>query len=43
LLVAEGRAAGSGDPAVPVRRFRLARIVACGQAETPKGTGRPRG
>ncbi len=27
LLVADGRTAGDGEPAVPLRRYRLARVV----------------
>jgi hypothetical protein len=37
LLVAEGRAAIDGGPAVPVRRYRLARIVAGNQGAAAKG------
>jgi hypothetical protein len=36
LLVAEGRTSAEGGPAVPVRRYRLARIVAGNQAENVK-------
>jgi hypothetical protein len=37
LLVAEGRAAIDGGPAVPVRRYRLARIVAGNHGAAVKG------
>jgi hypothetical protein len=36
LLVAEGRTAAEGGPPVPVRRYRLARIVTGSQAEAGK-------
>lgn len=36
LLVAEGRTAAESGPAVPVRRYRLARIVAGGPPESDK-------
>ncbi|HEX3616103.1 MAG TPA: hypothetical protein VHU61_06175 [Solirubrobacteraceae bacterium] len=36
LLVAGGRGSAEGGPAVPLRRYRLARIVAGGQAEAGK-------
>jgi hypothetical protein len=37
LLVAEGRAAIDAGPAVPVRRYRLARIVAGNHGTPAKG------
>jgi hypothetical protein len=41
LLVAEGgRTATDGGPAVPVRRYRLARIVAGNHADARKGLRR---
>jgi hypothetical protein len=36
LLVAGGRSSAEHGPAVPVRRYRLARIVAGNQAENGK-------
>jgi hypothetical protein len=42
LLIAEGRAAGDGEPVMAVRRFRLARIVAGGQTPAAQGRRPPR-